>query len=424
MPIYEYQGQKYELSTTDPAEAKSKILSYLGQQAAPAPAPAAKAAPVEATPAMTDPMGGGLGEAIMAQVPEKKESVLQGRFIPEPAVPQDKVVNPKFIEAMKRNLDAMPPEERQAKLEYFLKRPDVYGRAARVIAGQYGAMEQAPEATKKYTDTRVEAIQKRLIEQGMGAEPTLTEAQKRALEGSQGLPLQQAKRDIVGEQASLAAAQRAKELEDAGFVGRVGAEMKSRATQTGLGLMNIYADLTGDKQMQSDIQGAMRVEGEAGQAIPKGESVFEKSAQQAIATLSTQAPWILGSAVVGSTVPVLAQAGIQVFGSEYGQGRQAGLSPTEAATRASLLTSAELVFERYGLTETLKALRGVVDRIPTQQLAGYLASAIAKEVPAEQLTSATQFVIDKIPGIGLNPKAGWQDFLEGQAETQIGRAHV
>jgi hypothetical protein len=55
MPVYEYKGQHYELSTTDPAAAKAKILSYLGQQAAPAdatqtaPAAAAQAAPVAAT---------------------------------------------------------------------------------------------------------------------------------------------------------------------------------------------------------------------------------------------------------------------------------------------------------------------------------------------------------------------------------------
>lgn len=30
MPVYEYQGKHYELSTTDPAEAKSKIMSHLG----------------------------------------------------------------------------------------------------------------------------------------------------------------------------------------------------------------------------------------------------------------------------------------------------------------------------------------------------------------------------------------------------------
>ena len=37
MPIYEYQGQQYELSTNDPAEAKQKILSYLGQSAQASP---------------------------------------------------------------------------------------------------------------------------------------------------------------------------------------------------------------------------------------------------------------------------------------------------------------------------------------------------------------------------------------------------
>jgi len=30
MPIYEYQGQQYEISTDDPQEAKSKILKHLG----------------------------------------------------------------------------------------------------------------------------------------------------------------------------------------------------------------------------------------------------------------------------------------------------------------------------------------------------------------------------------------------------------
>lgn len=38
MPIYEYQGQQYELSTNDPTEAKQKILSYLGQASQPTPA--------------------------------------------------------------------------------------------------------------------------------------------------------------------------------------------------------------------------------------------------------------------------------------------------------------------------------------------------------------------------------------------------
>lgn len=37
MPIYEYQGQRYEIADTDPDVAKSKILDYLASQEAPAP---------------------------------------------------------------------------------------------------------------------------------------------------------------------------------------------------------------------------------------------------------------------------------------------------------------------------------------------------------------------------------------------------
>lgn len=37
MPIYEYKGQQYDLTETDPAAAKAKILSYLGEQPAAQP---------------------------------------------------------------------------------------------------------------------------------------------------------------------------------------------------------------------------------------------------------------------------------------------------------------------------------------------------------------------------------------------------
>jgi hypothetical protein len=46
MPIYEYQGQQYEISDTDPAIAKEKILSYIGEQKVEEPTQ-----PFQATPA-------------------------------------------------------------------------------------------------------------------------------------------------------------------------------------------------------------------------------------------------------------------------------------------------------------------------------------------------------------------------------------
>lgn len=45
MPIYEYQGKQYDISTTDAAEAKNKILSYLGKSEGPTVTPP----PVEAS---------------------------------------------------------------------------------------------------------------------------------------------------------------------------------------------------------------------------------------------------------------------------------------------------------------------------------------------------------------------------------------
>jgi len=46
MPIYEYQGQQYDIADADPTVAKNKILTYLGKQAVPTAAPTTTAAPV------------------------------------------------------------------------------------------------------------------------------------------------------------------------------------------------------------------------------------------------------------------------------------------------------------------------------------------------------------------------------------------
>ena len=91
MPVYEYKGQHYDLSTTDPAEAKAKILRYLGQQTAPAaPAAAAQAAPQAAPVASTEPPPSGLsGEFagfadVFAQPAAGPAAVAPARAQPKP----------------------------------------------------------------------------------------------------------------------------------------------------------------------------------------------------------------------------------------------------------------------------------------------------------------------------------------------------
>ena len=71
MPIYEYKGQQYEMATEDKAEAKARIIGYLGKQSAQepssAPAPQAKA-PEAKTDLTLGETAASLGSATMSGV--------------------------------------------------------------------------------------------------------------------------------------------------------------------------------------------------------------------------------------------------------------------------------------------------------------------------------------------------------------------
>ena len=51
------------------------------------------------------------------------------------------------------------------------------------------------------------------------------------------------------------------------------------------------------------------------------------------------------------------------------------------------------------------------------KLADHFGKSIVKEIPGEQLTTAMQFLTDKIPRIGLNPQAGMSEYLGQVADT-------
>jgi hypothetical protein len=347
----------------------------------------------------------------------KSGSVLEGQQIPvEQEVRMG--VNPAFIDRLQAELDAVSPEKRQARLANLVQREDVYGRAARTIADRYAKLDKVQSPTlKNVADRRLEAQTERLISQGMEAEAAKAEAWKRARMGQAGPDLQQATRDIVGEQADEEARKQAEEFGDAGFWKRVGAEAKSGATKSGLGLLSAYADLTGDTQMAKDLNSARRIEEARGAAVPKGEGVFEKSAQGAMASLATQAPMMVIGTLTGTSGPILAQAAIQQFGDAYGEGRAAGLSGKESALRAVPLATAEVFFERFGMTKALKGLRAHVDEFGIGSVPAYVAKAIATEIPTEQATTITQYAIDALPGIGLNKKPSMADLYKQMEET-------
>jgi hypothetical protein len=362
-------------------------------------------------------MGTG-AEEIMAAA-RKKQSVLEGRQMPAPLPTEDKyVVRPEFVDAVKAQLDAVPPEQRQAALAKLVERPDVYGRAARAIAGRYAEADKVVSKQLQFrTDPRLEVQTERFMGQSMRPEIAEGQARLQALRGQVRPDFQQVGPDVAGEIAAEEARKRATELEDAGFWRRVGAGVTSEYTKAGLGLLSAYADLTGDDQFSRDLVSARRVEDARGKAIPEGKSIFDRSAQGAMTSLGTQVPFLALSVVTGTAAPVLAQAAIQQFGDAYSEGRAAGLSGEAATARAVSLASAEVVFERFGMTKALAGLKGYIAKNGVRGIPEYMAKAVVSEIPPEMATTLTQYGIDIVPGIGLNKNPSVVGLYKQMEET-------
>jgi len=400
----------------------SEIMSHLESLAASATKKATPAAPIATNPAPdSGVMGGDDMWAPIVAAGEKKpfQSVLTKANAPAPLPTEDKMLNPDFVNAMQAKLNSMPEEERLLSLNRMAARPDVYGRAAKVIGARYAALDQVqnPTPTMRKIDPRLEAQTERFIDQGRPLELAKLDARDQALSGQLRPDFQQMTRDVVGEKAAFYAAERAKELEDAGFIDRVGAGVRSQYTKSGLGLLSAYADLTDDKQFSNDLMGARRIEDAREGVIPQGKGIFEKSAQGAMTSLASQAPFIALTAMTGGSAPILAQAAIQQFGDSYGEGRAAGLSGKAAATRAITMATAEVFFERFGMTKALAGLKAHIAQHGIETVPKYLAKAVATELPPELATTATQYLADMAPEIGLNKNPSFADFYKQMEET-------
>ena len=424
MPIYQYQGKHYDLSETDPAAAKAKILNYLGSQepAAPAAATAAPAAATPAAPAIAKPAAPIVPDTNTfagLDVPVATPEAPSVMNVPAKTagVPEDPMLNPRFITSVQAQLDSLPADQRAAALEKIKQSPDAYGRAARVIEQRYAKLNAAPETIQKATDTRLEAQRRRFIKQGLRPEFAESYAQTQALSGTVFPDLQQMEADVVGEKAAAEAQKRAEELENAGFWERVGAGAASQYAKSGLGLAQATADLLGDRETSVRLGNARRIEGAREQAIPKGNTIFERSAQHAMTSLAVQAPTIALGALTGTAGPVLAQAALQQFGDSYGEGRASGLSGTVAATRAVPMAAAEVFFERFGMTKALAGLKGFVAKNGVDGIPEYVAKSIASEIPSEMATTLTQYGIDALPGIGTKGNPSLVDLYKELEET-------
>jgi len=383
----------------------------------------------------------GLEESLVPPASPKRTSVMEEldrQQVPKPLPTEDPMLAPEFVNAVKAQLDALPQDQRQAALERLTARPDVYGRAARVVAGRYAAMDKAQARTARdASDVSPETVLESISKAATFAydprlEPQIERFKKQsnldedfarfyatlqAKEGRMRPNLDIVRPDIIGDVAAEKAAERAEELKDAGFKERVGAGVESALKQAGFGILNAYADFTGNEQLSNDLINARRIEAAQAKAIPKGESIFERSAQEAMISLTTQAPFMALSVLTGNPAPILSQVAIQKFGDAYGEGRAAGLSGMAATGRAIPLVVAELIFERLGMTKALAGLRAYVAKNGVREIPEYMARATVSEIPPEMATTISEYGIDLLPGIGLNKNPNLADLYNQLEET-------
>ena len=154
------------------------------------------------------------------------------------------------------------------------------------------------------------------------------------------------------------------------------------------------------------------------QAMGSPESHTARILEGAVSSIAQQLPLLGVGVATGTEIPVLAGMFMQSFGQTYDESKREGLSVKDATGRAAAFGAFEVIGEKFGLGAELKALKKSAEGIPTAELVGYFAKALAREVPGEQLTYAGQFAVDK--GYGMNPEAGFKDFLNGAVDTFYG----
>jgi hypothetical protein len=104
---------------------------------------------------------------------------------------------------------------------------------------------------------------------------------------------------------------------------------------------------------------------------------------------------------------------------EYDEARRAGFEGGESFARANIMAAAEVLGERFGLTEQLNVIRAGLGKVATKDLPKMLGIQLVKEIPGEQLTTAIQFAADKYGPAAMNPQATFADYLQQAADTAV-----
>jgi hypothetical protein len=331
-------------------------------------------------------------------------------------------IRPEVRAAFNSQWDAATPEQR----ETLARQPGLTGQLARereeLFTKQAEALGGVPaDNTLRKVDPRVEERRARLIAEGEDPEFAALIAR---LSTERGVP--------PGQEIAAIGTIEPSEFDfetNRFFRDQVGANnplVRGTAKavlglgKAALGVNEFLADSIGaDKYAKFLKEGNKWIRENEGAVGEKGD-FLERNLEGAISSIGQQLPWMVGAVATGggAAIPLIA-IGVQTFGQEYSDGRAQKQDVQQAATRASIFAAFEVIGERFGLTDQLKALRGAAKGMENSEIVKLLANALKKEIPGELFTTTGQFAADKwMPqGYALNPNATVEDFVEQVADT-------
>lgn len=196
------------------------------------------------------------------------------------------------------------------------------------------------------------------------------------------------------------------------------------------GLLKSVADLTNSETIAKLAEGQNRYADKVeNRAVLRGKPVegfakesivqdLPEAGANAISSVIQTAPALgVGAASGGSALPALF-GGVAL--QEYNEGREKDLSPLQSATRAIPMAGAEVIGEKLGGFEKIaKGLRKATQGNGVADLGAAMLESSLKELPAEELTTTLQFLVDKTPEIGLNQDATFDDYKKAVKDTAL-----
>jgi len=184
--------------------------------------------------------------------------------------------------------------------------------------------------------------------------------------------------------------------------------------QVGTGAVRLAADLVGATSVEEFARGAAGGARAIEQAATAGLAGNDKLAADVTTSIINSAPSMAMGLAGGPALRALfAQSTLR----EYNAGRDAGFDTSESLARAGIMGFAEALGERFGFSEQLTILKAAARNLPRGDLAKAIGGLLVKEIPGEQLTTAMQFLADKIGPAALHPNATLEDYLNAAGET-------